>query len=251
MNLDQLYRVVNYISAKVVSGNTLTPDNYNDLLPTVQDIITNDELKKLVQDELSPVPDELLSLSPLRPFRFMDTLIVGSSGFTSAPNDYIRWSSMLNSRNAPITVVSDHTAAIRQGNVFGRSDIKNFCYIVGGAFRFIPYDIGTIYLNYIRKPLVPYFDWCLDANYNVVFMPYQSYITAVGAIQVLYDVNDVVLASDVTKADMNYLPFPSRTVELEWEERYAPIFIGQLLKLVGINLKENDLTQLMAEYSKE
>jgi len=260
MTLDRIFSLVNYISAKVISGNTLTPENYNDLLPMVSDIILNDELGKLIQSELTPIENELLSVSPLRPFRELTTLTVDSAGYATNPIDYVRWTSFTTTESnyivgtstpigtiRQIKVLSDHNAIIQQGNVFARAEVKNFCFATGTGFRFVPYNIATADMRYIRKPATAYYDYCIDSDYNVVYMPVGSYITAVNNVNILYDVNDAVLSTGVTKSNMTYLPFPSATVELPWEDRLHTEFVFQLLKKVITNLKEPELRQLIQD----
>lgn len=271
MTLDRIFRLVNYISAKVISGNTLTPTNFNDLLPMVSDLILNTELAKLVQDELTPIPDTLLSTSPLRPFRTKKSLTIPAGGEVDVPSDYVRWTSFVKensgietdtslpppptpsaSPNAirEIRVLSDHNAVIQQGNVFARASVKNFCFSTGSGFKFVPYDMGTAVMNYIRKPATAYFDYCYDSSYNVIYMPVGSRIYLNDAnVPCLYSSTNALLASNVSKTGVTTYPYTSLSVETEWEERVHPVIVAQILKKVGVNLSDDKLFQMITENS--
>jgi hypothetical protein len=274
MTLDRIYRIINFISAKVVSGNTLTPVNYNDLLPMVSDLIVNAELGKLVQDELTPINDELLSISPLRPFREKTVLAISAGGDATLPADYIRWTSFFplalpigtpttnfsNSLKA-IKVMSDHNAAIQQGNIFARAGVKRFCFSTGDGFKFVPYDMGSVEMRYIRKPATPYYDYCQNSvTLEPIYLNPGNSVECSNAALKYFDVyvdeyaNS--LGTDPLYAQVFYslpavanIAYRARTVELEWEDRTHPIIIGQILKKVGINLSDEKLFQLIQENS--
>lgn len=201
MTLQRIYDLCNFVVSKSVSGNTLTPDNFNDLLPAVSDIILNDELKKLVVDITTPIPDELLSTSILRPFRSNSDRTVLPDGHCTVPDDYVRWTSVLKGVQI-VEVVSDHAAAIMQGNVFSRANVRRFCFPTGG------------------------FEYYVDANGKFVFTPIGSYtiLDPVTSTYFLYlddpiTHQSLLLASGLTKktgTGFRVIPYDTREINLRY-----------------------------------
>jgi hypothetical protein len=66
---------------------------------------------------------------------------------------------------------------------------------------------------------------------------------------ILYDVNDNIIQSGVTK-NISYLPYTSKTVELEWNDLYHPHLMYRVLVKAGVNLSEQLVTQYAMEAGK-
>jgi hypothetical protein len=128
----------------------------------------------------------------------------------------------------------------------------------------VPFDIKSIELDYLRKPLIPVFDWCQDANNpnRIIYMPEGSFIKATfstlpgpGGGTIINTVDLVVSPSDYTIIQSNVIkgtwipgvpftnqqPYTSKTVELEWEAYMHHKFVSRLLKFVGVNLGEAEV----------
>lgn len=116
-------------------------------------------------------------------------------------------------------------------------------FVGGGYIEFLPNDISDCVLVYLRTPAKPYYDFCMDENDAEIFMPVGSYINQVNFVDILYDVNNNVIATGVIK-DVNHLyPYNSLTVDLDWDEINHVRFANNVAHKLGINLKNPILTQ--------
>ena len=241
MTLDTLLSKLNYYSGKDKRGKTFKISEFNMLLPTVQDTIYGTELDKLVVLDVKDIPADRLSISPLRPFKKQANETV-DDGYFPLPADYVRYISISRGfRN--MDVLTENEFNTRRTSVMRRPLIRPFCYITGTDIMTCPTNVGDTELQYLRKPLVPYFDYCQDGEtMNEIFMPVGSYIALEDTLYNLYDPAGLVIASDVTK-DLVTFPYTSKTVELEWEPVDHDMFVMAMLALVGINIQMNELTQ--------
>jgi hypothetical protein len=261
MTIQSIIDLHNYICDKEQKGLTLTPENVNTLLPSVQWELFTDEMNNLVKDELTPIAGELVSYSPLNPFKTITSL--GTlGGVATAPLDYVRFLSFNTSYNGglrDVVPVSSKQFSSAQNNIYARPDIRPVLKITSLAGRFIfsllPNDVSTLNMDYLRTPATPYYDYCQDAiTGEAIYMPVGSYIRygMMSPIYVLYDHDGNTLTSDVTKSGIIMTTqYNSLTVELEWEQRIYPTFVLRLLAKSGLNLSEEKLTQYAEAKLKE
>lgn len=263
MTIQDIIDLHNYICDKEMIGATLTPLNINMLLPSVQWELFTNEMNNLVKDELTPVGGELVSMSPLNPFKTM-TSMGAVGGVATAPLNYVRFLSF----NSPyygglrdVTPVSSKQFSGQQNNIYARPDIRPILKITSLAGRFIfsllPNDVSTLNMDYLRTPVTPYYDYCQDSVGNAIYMPAGSQLLLVttpgpGGTTVcnLMDANNVLIQSDVFQNGLQ-VTYTSQTVELEWEARMYPIFVLRLLSKSGLNLQEKDVTAYAETKLKE
>jgi hypothetical protein len=289
MTIQSIIDLVNFIADKEQQGLTLTPDNFNVLLPSVQWDKYNFEIGNLVKDELTPIAGELASMSPLNPFKIsVDLNPVG--GIAVAPDDYVRFLSFTtfgyNDPIAQITVakgyrdvtpVSSKQFSQSQNNVYARLDLHPVLKITSALGKFIfsllPNDVPVLQLDYLRTPATPYYDYCQDAvTGNPIYMPVKSYIHPTfattpgpGGGTTIVSVDLVVSSTDYTIIYPNVIkegwvpgyafttqqPYTSKTVELEWEQKEFNDFVLRLLLRVGLNLSTPEITKYADEKLKE
>jgi hypothetical protein len=201
----------------------------------------------------------LITGSLLNPFKTTIPLTV-INGIAQVPKDYVRFVSFTQigvdtGNNAMVSTLREITPVASfarfQNNIYARLDIHPIVKILGYTFTFIPNDIPLVNLDYIRTPATPFYDYCQDEVGNAIYMPVGSTITVVNGVNILYDVNGGVLASGVTKDNMNALPWLSQTVELEWEQRAYEELVLRLLSRAGVNLSAEGITQYAETKLKE
>ena len=265
MTLYSIVELVNFISGKFFSGQTLTPDRVNIILPDIQDTLYGDEINVILQASASvELQNKLLSTSILKPFKTTKSLTVSSVGQATLPSDYVRYLSAgvnyVDNTKKPQTIapikpyraiefVSEETFIKLQGSVFSRPEIKPFAKVMGGYLFIVPFDVTTVNLDYLRRPLLPYFDWCQDAaNPNrIIYMPTGSFLSDAGNGTAQLNFNDpismvgVILATNIFLNPSLSYPYTSKTVELEWDEDSHYKFVSRLLSFVGVNLGEADV----------
>jgi hypothetical protein len=259
MNLQWIFDLVNYVIDKEQIGNAISANEFNTLLPSVQWELVNAEMDKITKDELTPIAGELITGSLLNPFKTTIPLTV-ANGIAQVPKDYVRFMSFTQTgadtgTGAIVPTLREITPVASfarfQNNIYARLDIHPIVKILGYTFTFIPNDIPLVNLDYIRTPATPFYDYCQDEVGNAIYMPVGSTITVVNGVNILYDVNGGVLASGVTKDNMNALPWLSQTVELEWEQRAYEELVLRLLSRAGVNLSAEGITQYAETKLKE
>ena len=259
MNLQWIFDLLNYVIDKEQIGNAISANEFNTLLPSVQWELVNAELDKITKDELTPMAGELITGSLLNPFKTTIPLTV-ANGIAQVPKDYVRFMSFTQTgadtgTGAIVPTLREITPVASfarfQNNIYARLDIHPIVKILGYTFTFIPNDIPLVNLDYIRTPATPFYDYCQDEVGNAIYMPVGSTITVVNGVNILYDVNGGVLASGVTKDNMNALPWLSQTVELEWEQRAYEELVLRLLSRAGVNLSAEGITQYAETKLKE
>jgi hypothetical protein len=259
MNLQWIFDLVNYVIDKEQIGNAISANEFNTLLPSVQWELVNAEMDKITKDELTPIAGELITGSLLNPFKTTIPLTV-ANGIAQVPKDYVRFMSFTQTgadtgTGAIVPTLREITPVASfarfQNNIYARLDIHPIVKILGYTFTFIPNDIPLVGLDYIRTPATPFYDYCQDEVGNAIYMPVGSTITVVNGVNILYDVNGGVLASGVTKDNMNALPWLSQTVELEWEQRAYEELVLRLLSRAGVNLSAEGITQYAETKLKE
>ena len=241
MTIDGLYTKLNYLSGKDKRGKTFKITEFNTLLPTIQDSLFSKELDDLVKGDVMKIPESRLSITPLRPFKATDGKTVDDGSY-QLPTDYVRWISVsAGYREVEIKTENDFNKI--RTSVFRRPVVMPIGYFTATDIMIVPTNIGSTELQYFRKPLVPYYDYCQDtATMNEVFMPVGSVIHLDDAqVPCLYDSAGVLMKQTVEKAGVAY-PYTSKTVELEWEAIYHDNFVLAMLALVGINIDKNELT---------
>lgn len=241
MTLYQLLAKVNFFAGKDKRGKTFKITEFNDLLPTVQDKLYNDELAVLVAGDVQNIPPYRLSITPLRPF-ISSSIISMNSGIGSLPSNYRRFVN-LTANYREVDVITQSEFNSKRTSPFRRPSVNPFCYIVRLSVVMLPQDIPVIECNYFRDPTTPYYDYCQDsATLNDIYMPVGSRVYLNDSnVPCLYDNTGVLLASAVEKEGT--YPIVSQTVELEWETIYHDKFVMSLLSAVGVNLDKADLAQ--------
>ena len=259
MNLQWIFDLLNYVIDKEQIGNAISANEFNTLLPSVQWELVNAELDKITKDELTPMAGELITGSLLNPFKTTIPLTV-ANGIAQVPKDYVRFMSFTQTgadtgTGAIVPTLREITPVASfarfQNNIYARLDIHPIVKILGYTFTLFPNDIPLVNLDYIRTPATPFYDYCQDEVGNAIYMPVGSTITVVNGVNILYDVNGGVLASGVTKDNMNALPWLSQTVELEWEQRAYEELVLRLLSRAGVNLSAEGITQYAETKLKE
>ena len=253
MLLNEIFGVVDYIAVKETEGGTFTTPNRNLLLKEINISLFNEEWKKVEAMRNNPNFVNVIAQSPLVKFLERSDLapsntsgIASLSGISTA--QYIV-SLVPQTSLDLIELLPVAEANIRKGSIMTHSaDVRPYAYQLGENMVVMPYDIGDLWVVYLRLPVTPYYDTCQDAvSFKEVYMPAGSYINEVLGVNVLYDENDTQLNANVIKSNMTYLPFPSATVELEWREADHVFFIQKILSRMSINLS----VPLITQYAKQ
>jgi hypothetical protein len=213
MDLNQIYRLVNYISNHHQTGDTFNPEEYNLALKAVNLEMTDEVLKNY--EETQKVTDalEFAKVS-------LEAQQVDSNGRVAKPADYVRISSIIHhfvdydSENKPVSktvevdLVTNSVGSARRSNSITYPTRRDpICELIKGQFQFYPKDIKFVEMHYIRYPKTPVYGGTVDLNTD----------------EFVYD--------------------SALSTQLEWPEIDHLRFVHKILSYVGINLQFNQLQQ--------
>jgi len=158
-------------------------------------------------------------------------------GYIEIPTDFRYALGMIADGNI-ITIKSPTMKAKYRGAVVN-GDIGNnpVAFVEDKIIEFLPNDLGKIVLIYLRKPAVPYYDYCMDSRDQQVFMPVGSICKKDDAlITNLYKSGGVTVITAGVTAN-GPLPYTSLTTELDWDESQHTKIADQVAQKLGVNLR--------------
>ena len=218
MTLNDLRNYINFVINKDQLGEPQSPESYNTLLPVVSIEKYNMEYDIWLKTAKS---------EPLR--RFIKKHVSNmSEGNLTLPVDYKYFISLLLEDDGVYKVVNMVSDIDNQRfNLLDHSPVE----LPIGAelpdqIEVYPATSGKTELRYFRLPGTPYYDSCMDANDNEVFMPVGSYITDGDNVYDLYAEDRTLIVSDVQHPNYSPVirpgtsnpPYFSKTAELDWSE---------------------------------
>jgi hypothetical protein len=252
MNLGQILDYANYKLNKDYAGNTLTPDNYNLILPVI-----NVEYLKWKYG----LPEQFRVGQPFAPqqwevaqkitddlymFKKMlggnsgnPALQVDTYGVAAIPSDYLHVSSIrydeytntsCNDTTASYSIKTRVVETIPDAELGGRLSNSNrypskkypVCTQYPNYFQFYPNDLQYVIFTYIRMPSTPYYDYDI-VNDAPVYLPPGSVHT-----------NNSVEPSGS----------PSLSVELEWPLDTHPDIAELLVNIAAGSLRDTAAYQI-------
>lgn len=242
MNLGQIFELVNFIANKDQTSDTITADQFSDIILPAVNIMFFKKKYGLPEDYQvgQPFPRQAWELTQkmsddLRKFKVKQPAwAINNTGAAVIPSDYVHRSSITKTYipypgAAPKIVVveelTDSEAAARRSNSVVMPTLENpICVFQSSYIQFYPENLQSVEFTYLRLPKTPFFDYNI-ANDEYVFLPQGQFHNG------------------------SNLPAgtPSRTVELEWPEETHIDYVNRILSYVGINLREEQLINFAAQ----
>lgn len=238
MNLGEFYNYVNYLAEKEKSGNTMSPDEFQNNLSIINMEFANELYSQYeVTGEIS---DNIRCLEVHMGGDSMP-LTIDNDGFAMIPPDYYHYSSIsyllvtgydgetpiVTSRN--VAVLTDAEFNIIRGRALMYPSKKYpVCTFRNGRIQFLPRDLRKVEFSYLKKPTEPFFDYYISSIGEVVYMlPNQSYM-----------ISSPAEYRDGTTGLKNSL-----SVEMDWSDNAYPKLTQLMLSKIGISIKDRDLIQ--------
>jgi len=253
MNLGELKEFIEAISNKDQAGNSFTPEQFNLILKQENLDLFNiecEKLKQLAQAKGQPFYKTYYNANNLNEFEVISTEnIVGGKLLISTLNDYaypITGIAMgYNGGDRKVDFDDDNEVSRRRTNLLTKPP---YWYPMGvrkgGTLYFYPNDIALLEFTYLKFPAEPNYDYCIrNSNYQKVYMPVGSNITAVGPIYNLYSSVGVLLAGNVLHLTATVYPYTSTSIELEWAVNMHIKIAGLILSKMAVNLRDQELQQ--------
>lgn len=106
------------------------------------------------------------------------------------------------------------------------------------------FNAETVFVSYLKKPSEPIFDYCYDADDNLLYMEVGWTINGSNELR---DASNNLIASGVTHPDSPALPYTSTSVELEWTDNDKIVIANKILQANGVELKD----QVPVQYAQQ
>lgn len=261
MNLQEIRNQVNSILNKDQTGNVWNEDRFNINIATCSVEFFNylfglmqeykpgfpipgisAELTQLIIDWLSPFKVNMGGLGP----NDVPALQIDANGIGILPSDYAHLSvinifdqaGVCEGERRPVSVLTDQQWDARVSiKLLNRRVRKNpYCNFQAGYFRMMPKDVGLCQFVYFRLPRTPFFDYYINANDVVVWMPPGTTYT--------------LLPNEEYRTGATSGTFTSLSQNFEYADAVSPELINWLLSYVGKSLRSPFLTQI-AEARKQ
>jgi hypothetical protein len=258
MTVDEIYRLVLDLYRKDHKGVVLPPSVFNNWLQFVSLDMFNGVLtqaEQLAAQGNINLSDVIFKMTILGNFIKDEPLLpvqglVGTTtiGYASTPDDCKIPLGLL--ANGNIVELKSPVLKVKYRGSATNGDLgaNPVGFYEQQKIEFLPNDLDGLLLTYLRRPSVPYYDFCISSNDLPVFMPVGSIVKThvygdapeldpppAVTPKSLYDNNGVLLQYDVT-ANGAY-PYLSKTTELDWDETQHQKLANLVAEKLGINLR--------------
>lgn len=179
MNVNEVYQLILFIVNKNQNGY-ISPDEFNLIINQAQ-VSYMDYLAGQFQQYQAgrPIPtvqwgNNETTRQRVTPFIYNELLAVDSQGFAAYPTDFLITDTVWTSSMGKVKFVQqDYLANYLSSRITPVAD--NPIYLAEReGFRVYPNDIGTIKVNYIKKPTTIVFGYTLDGDGLPVYNPATS-----------------------------------------------------------------------------
>lgn len=264
MTISEIFLYCQDVANKDVHGMPFGPDQFNNLIKFVNIELFQDSFaqsKVISEQGGSKLSAVIFDTNDLKNFIKTATLTAGTNtvgsltvGRTAYPAD-MEYPMMIWSNGRDVEIVSVYKLGRIRSSVINRDFSERPVAVqTDGYFEYYPNNITGLLLTYLKKPDVPYYDYCYDENDIPVFMPVGSIIkySLITGNYNLYSsalMSAVLLQANVTHPYFfNLAPSPlvtytSLTTELEWDQTKHLYIAHKILERMGINLRSPEVAQ--------
>jgi len=238
MTLQEIKTLVDYISNKSLYGNTMSENEYNNVLEIVNVKFFKNKLEEFKLKVANGLNEDMLSINMLNEFKSISFPTI-SGGEFSIPADYQYFISLYGTYNGEkkkVRLIDEDEFSNYFGNIMASNLTHTPVVVLRSNFYVVPNDITNLQFAYYKLPAQPIYDYYIDVNGNTV------YLTA-GATHVWVTGEIDSSGTRHTTGDSNY---SSTTVELEYNQDLHWEFTLAILEFLGVKLSREDLFQ----YSK-
>lgn len=229
LSVDKVYQFVNFIANKEQGVSYLSPDQYNlsaryGFLEFIQDKYRVFESTQNITDMLDDIKAQ--------------TFISSTTNTFSMPDDYMHFDAAYyaykyvsngeqNTKYADIAVMSSAQVNWRRQSEFEQpTELFPVAYFVDNQMVVLPKTITSITLNYIRTPLIPFWNYVITSGEPVY--------AATGGVDT--NPNSGVTAGNST--------------DFECPEYCLVELSGYILKYLGISIKDADIASSYQAFLK-
>ena len=251
MTLHELRSNLDVIIKKEVKGNRISPDDFNRVLESSWEAFFKRKLDIYLRSINGQLKDAEHDLRYIDPYVMADTgnaLAAGVLDLTTIEANIIDIAAIIAVKGTysaayrKIDLVSPQVAMEVHHNLMGRR-LTSFpvCYRIYTDLYFLPTDITSVDVLYVKRPDVPFLDYYIDVNGEVQYfdMGDEDHVWATGE----YDSDGEVH----TLYDDNYTPV---TRELDEDPYYHYEFMMECLAQYALSLS-NEACNCLVEYAEK
>ena len=248
MNLEQLYKYINFITNKEQIGDPATPDSFNLLLEyynsELYNELYNDFVQAITSDEPQRVADILTDGHPLKYFEKHSEYYYKDKAMPEIPKPkdyghYISLAVYLGGKFRNVEILNTIRYVNRIRNVLAKPIYE---YPIGmelpDGIQITPNNLNKFELYYFRKVETPYFDYCIDQGDNVIYMPPGSSLVNTGDTVNLINESGTVLTANVILPKNSTYPYKSKSKELDWNEPGKKMVTDKIISAILTRSRE-------------
>lgn len=230
MTNNDLYNALLNILRKESKGLAVSPDGFTSMLQVENLTLFNDYFKVF---ETSGIITDALQI-----FKANATISLTADGGTSSmkgdlPATYEHFTAVETATGKPVDVVTEEEWVIRRNDAL-TIPTSNYpiLRIAGDDVYVLPASMSSVVMYYLKTPATPFFDYYLDATYNIKYLTQGQ---APYTLQAGEEYCDGTTSGAKT----------SVSIELEWDDKDKIKILHRILAKMGVGMDE----QLVAQYA--
>lgn len=241
INLDQLLKYCNFLINKSQAADAISPDEFNVVLPVVNQEVFNDQIKKVLQVYGQPSFLDAYKNSYLRDCEDIYTNNDINDTYEALPTGfemYVSAKAKIATGWVPVRFIESVNAFNNVDGMVTANDEYVSAWIVGSGLHFNN-PVEKLQMIYIKNPVNPFYDYCLY-EYEAIFLPVGAIVEHNGGGSYTYD-NNVFIYNNVTQGYLGQfvgMDYNSRTVEFTWNDKLIPQITNLIFEKMGINIRE-------------
>lgn len=240
VNLDQILKYCNYLLNKNQVADSISPDEFNYVLPVVNQEVFNNELKKVLQVYGQPSFVDAYKNSYLKDVESYWLELSGGQ-VLSLPTDFemfVAGKVLVGGEYKKLTILNSVNAFDNINGMMGAVDENAEGFLVGKQLHFT-YPVSRIEAIYVKYPTTPFYDYCLNGT-DILYLPGNAVVEYSGGFYTYSADNDV----EYTDLSMGYVgqfqgqAYTSKTKDFVWNDKLLPVVVNLIFEKMGINIRE-------------
>lgn len=238
-NLDQLLKYCNFLINKSQVADSISPDEFNVVLPVVNQEVFNDQIKKVLQTFGQPGLVDAYKNSYLSDCEDIYSETDTNDSFFALPTGFNMFTSLkvkIGNRWMPVRQISSMDAYNNSDGMNGANDEDITAWIVGRNI-YLNSVVNEVKMIYIKSPDNPHYDYCMN-GYDILYLP--------EGVSVVYNEQ----TWDVTINGVTYQSvtpgygywtgssYTSQSKEFAWNDKLIPQITNLIFEKMGINIRE-------------
>lgn len=241
VNLDQILKYCNYLLNKNQVADSISPDEFNYVLPVVNQEVFTNELKKVLQVYGQPSFVDAYKNSYLKD---VESYWINTTGGQTLPlptgfEMFVSGKVFVGSAYRKLNVLNSVNAFDNINGMMGSVDENAEGFLVGNTLRFT-YPIIAMEAIYVSKPTTPFYDYCLNGT-DALYLPKDTELLCTQGGTYNCTINGVSytgLLSGYAGQFDGQTDYSSKTEDFVWNDKLLPVVVNLIFEKMGINIRE-------------